>query len=330
VKPRDVLAIGGSAGGLEALTRLVADLPADLDASVLVTIHVGERTPSRLPNILARKGPLEAVHAQSGMPLERGRIHVAPPGAHLLLAGATIELSDGPRVNRHRPAVDVMFASAARWAGEQVVALVLSGLLDDGAVGAALVAQAGGVVVVQDPADAVFPSMPRAALRAAPGAFAAPAVELADLVSAMMGVNGLRSRPQERGPTVSDADMGHTADPRYLGEGETALTRLSCPECGGVIAEVRLPQITYYRCHVGHQYGPQTLVAAQADSAEAKLWAAVAALEENAAFARHLAEHVDADDREARTKHDATAERATVLADAVRSRLRADGPGLPQ
>jgi two-component system chemotaxis response regulator CheB len=327
VKPRDVLVIGGSAGGLEALTRLVADLPADLPACVLVTIHVGERTPSRLPHILTRSGPMTAVHAESGMPLEPGRIHVAPPGAHLLLAGGTIELSDGPRVNRHRPAVDVMFTSAARWAGERVVAVVLSGLLDDGAVGAALVAQAGGVVLVQDPADAVFPSMPRAAMRAAPGALAAPVAELAGLLDKVLRVDGHPVRAAGEEVDMADADMGRSADPLYLGDGETRLTRLSCPECSGVMAEVRLPSITYYRCHVGHQYGPQTLVAAQAESAEAKLWAAVAALEENAAFARHLAEHVEADDGEARRKHRAAAERANELADAVRSRLEGGEPG---
>jgi len=292
-----VLAVGGSAGSVEALMELVAGLPADLPAPVLVTVHVGENTRSNLPTILTRSGPLPAAHARHGEPLRRGRIYVAPPDFHLLAATGVARLSSGPRVNRHRPAVDVMFASAARWGPGRLVAVVLSGVLDDGAVGAALVARAGGRIVVQDPADALFDSMPRAALSAVPAATAAPAARLGEVIGKTFG-----ELPAERGHSELDGEdesemvevsMGDSDDPGFLSADEARLTRLSCPECSGGLAEADVTGIRYYRCHVGHQYSPQSLEAAQREAVEAKLWAAAAALEEHAALARHLATSSD-------------------------------------
>src|SRR5262249_45822471 len=149
-------------------------LPGDLPGSVVITIHIGEQARSRLPQILGRRGPLPAEHARTGEPLQSGRIYVAPPGCHLLMPAGVIELRNGPRMNGVRPSIDAMFASAARWFGDRVVAVVLSGVLDDGAIGAGLVEQAGGLVVVQDPKEAAQPSMPQAALTAAPTAVAVP------------------------------------------------------------------------------------------------------------------------------------------------------------
>jgi two-component system chemotaxis response regulator CheB len=324
VEPRDVVVVGGSAGGLEPLEELAAALPADLPGSVLVTMHVGEHARSQLPWLLSRAGPLSATHAKTGERLRPGRVYVAPPGCHLLLPGGVVELSNGPRVNHARPAADVMFASAARWFGDRVVAVVLSGLLDDGAVGAALVAQAGGLVVVQEPKEAAQPSMPRAALAAAPGAIAVPGTNLGEVVTAMLGdgESATWSRPQRpQRPQAAEVSMEEGSDLQFLSPGETRLTRLACPECGGALAETVLPQISYYRCHVGHQFGPQALAAAQAESAEAKLWAAVATLEETAALARHLAIHNDLGE-DAASQQDKTAGWATRLAESLRAQIQ--------
>jgi two-component system, chemotaxis family, protein-glutamate methylesterase/glutaminase len=323
VEPRDVVVIGGSAGSLGPLRELVAALPADLPGSVLVTMHMGEHARSRLPWLLSRSGPLPAAHAQTGERLQPARIYVAPPGCHLLLPEGVIELSNGPKVNHTRPAADVMFASAARWFGDRVVAVVLSGLLDDGAVGAALVAQAGGLVVAQEPGEAAQPSMPQAALAAAPGALAVPGSRLAEVVGAMLGTSGLVTwpRPERREAEAAEVRMEESSDLQFLSPGETRLTRLACPECGGALAETVLPQISYYRCHVGHQFGPQSLAAAQAESAEAKLWTAVATLEETAALARHLATHTDPGE-DAAGQQARTADWATKLAESLRTQLQ--------
>ena len=291
---RTIVTIGASAGGVEALIVLAASLPPDLAAPVLVTVHVGENVESRLPSILTRSGPLPAVHARDGEPLRPGRIYVAPPDRHLLAADGVARLSRGPRVNRHRPAVDMMFASAARWAADGAVAVVLSGVLDDGAVGAALVARAGGQVVVQDPAEAAFDSMPRAALFAVPEATTASTARLGALVTEMTA---------QRAPTPSvrkgaehgmhEGRMADGDDPAFLAPDEVRLTRMSCPECNGGLAEVELSGFRYYRCHVGHQYSPRSLEAEQRAAVEAKLWSAAAALEEHAAMARHLSRRSD-------------------------------------
>ncbi|TQS44017.1 chemotaxis protein CheB [Cryptosporangium phraense] len=316
-----LIVIGASAGGVEALESLVAGLPADLDASVLVTVHLMPTVRSALPQILSRAGPLAASPAVDGAPVRRGEILVAPPDRHLLLEGGHVRLGRGPRVNRHRPSIDVLFSSAARWADGAVVAVVLSGALDDGAVGSAIVARAGGKVLVQDPADARFPEMPRAALAAAPSATTVP---LAGLAAAL--ASAAASRPKPRPSTNGEEPamartMSESDDPHFLAADETHLTRLVCPDCRGSLAEIDLPTVTFYRCHVGHQWSPQTLAAAQSESTEALLWSAVAALEEQAALGRHLA-GANGDD-ELSADHHRSADRATQLVALLRGQLTA-------
>jgi two-component system chemotaxis response regulator CheB len=159
-----------------------------------------------------------------------------------------------------------MFASAAEWLAERAVAVVLSGVLDDGAVGAALVDLAGGQVLVQDPAEAEFNGMPRSALAVAPRARAVPTMRLAseicDAVRAARSRHGNRLAYQTG--MGADMEMVSSDDPGFLRADETQLTRLTCPDCGGAMAQVDLPKISYFRCHVGHQFAPQALVAAQA------------------------------------------------------------------
>jgi two-component system chemotaxis response regulator CheB len=212
VAPRDVVVVGGSAGSLTALCQLAASLPPGLPGAVAVTIHVREGARTQLPSILARRGPLPAAHARTGERLRPGRIYVAPPGRHLLMPAGVVELSSGPRLNRTRPAVDAMFASASRWFGDRVVAVVLSGMLDDGAAGAALVEQAGGLVVVQHPREAEQPSMPRAALAAARSAIPVPGAELGHVVTGMVGGSGLVSWPRTAAPESAQAGMEASGD----------------------------------------------------------------------------------------------------------------------
>jgi two-component system, chemotaxis family, protein-glutamate methylesterase/glutaminase len=283
-----VLAFGGSAGGVQPLIEVVRNLGEDLPASVLVTVHVGEQT--RLPQILSRSGPLRANFARDREALEPGHIYIAPRGRHLIARAGLVLLSPGPRVNRHRPAVDVMFASAAEWVASRAIGVVLSGALDDGAVGAALIDLAGGQVLVQDPAEAEFTGMPTAALTAAPGARAVSVGRLAqDIRDSVQAAHSLSSDWVARGARMGgDMDMIDSEDPAFLREDESRLTRLTCPECGGGLAQMDLPTISYFRCHVGHQFSPQTLAAAQAEASEKKLWSAVAALEEQTSVLRYL------------------------------------------
>ncbi|MFI5915184.1 chemotaxis protein CheB [Dactylosporangium sp. NPDC051541] len=188
---RDVVVIGASAGGVETLRRLVADLPAGLPASVLIAVHTPESPVARLPEILGRTGWLPAAYAVSGQRLTPGLLTVAPPRRHLVVtAGDVLRLHRGPELRRARPAIDPLLLSAARTCGPRVVAVVLSGLLRDGAEGAAAVAAAGGCVLVQDPADARYPDMPEAVVTRVPGAALWPAAKLGAAIADLVGPIG--------------------------------------------------------------------------------------------------------------------------------------------
>ena len=161
---RDIIVVGASAGGVQALSDLVRGLPADLPAAVFIVVHTSPTSPGILPEILQRTGPLEAAHCRNGEPIRHGRIYVAPPDHHMVLRDDLVELTRGPRENGFRPAVDPLFRTAARRYGRRVVGVVLSGGLDDGCEGLALIKQYGGLAVVQEPAEAVVPSMPANAI----------------------------------------------------------------------------------------------------------------------------------------------------------------------
>lgn len=160
----DMLVIGASAGGVEALKMLVAGLPANLKASLFIVMHIPPNLPSTLPTILNRSGPLQAVHATEGMRIEQGKIYVAPPDHHLLLEQGYVHLGSGPKERYVRPAADVLFRSAAHAYGSRVVGIILTGMDSDGTAGLYVVKQYGGVTIIQDPTEAAWPSMPQSAL----------------------------------------------------------------------------------------------------------------------------------------------------------------------
>ena len=177
--PYPVVVIGASAGGVEALLVLVAGLPDDLPAAVVVVLHLAPGGPSVLPQILARASSLPVVAATDGVRTSPGTVYVGPPSHHLVVAGVTLHLTDGPPKDHHRPSIDLMFSSAAATLGPAVIGVVLSGALRDGADGLAAITAAGGMAVVQDPASAAYPDMPRNALVAVPSARQLPIEQIA-------------------------------------------------------------------------------------------------------------------------------------------------------
>ncbi|QWE97147.1 chemotaxis protein CheB [Cupriavidus sp. EM10] len=160
-----IFVIGASMQGVEALRHLVERLPSNFPAPILVTQHLGRGSAGYLPRILSRAGPLPAVHPVEPEQLEPSRIYIAPPDRHMLVRPGYIQLSDGPRENYVRPAIDPLFRSAANAYGPAVVGIVLTGELDDGAAGLLAIKDRGGITCVQDPREAYAPSMPQAALQ---------------------------------------------------------------------------------------------------------------------------------------------------------------------
>jgi two-component system chemotaxis response regulator CheB len=157
---RDVIVVGASAGGVEALSRFVQGMPADLPASIFVVLHVLPTGKSVLPEILGRRGELPVSHGVDGEPIERGHVYVAPPDHHMLVEDGRVSLTRGPQENGHRPSIDGLFRSAARAFGARVIAVVLTGSLDDGTLGTQSVKDRGGIAIAQDPDDALYPDMP--------------------------------------------------------------------------------------------------------------------------------------------------------------------------
>ena len=183
---RDVVAIGASAGGVEALGALVEMFPAELPAAVFVVLHLLPTGTSMLPEILSRRGKLPAASARDGEPIRRGRIYVAPPDLHMLIEDGQVALSNGPREHGHRPAVDPLFRSAASHCGERVVGVVLSGALDDGTEGLRSIRAHGGIALVQEPRDALYPGMPRTAIEHDAADLVLPVGEMAGAICRLL------------------------------------------------------------------------------------------------------------------------------------------------
>ena len=287
----DIIVIGASAGGIQALQELVGGLPGGLPASLFVVVHTSPHSSGVLPHLLNRKASLSAEYAVDGRPIRHGRIYIAPPDHHLLLKGPNICVARGPKENGFRPAVDPLFRTAARNFGARVVAVVLSGGLDDGTTGASLVKQFGGTVIAQDPEEAPFASMPESAiqnvdvdhvLRVAQ----MPAVlERLALEPVPQGVQEM-SQARETEPDV--AEVG--TDALVTGELPGPPSGFTCPGCGGALWELRDGKLLRFRCHVGHGYTAESLMAEQSNGLEVALWTALRALEENANLQRRMAE----------------------------------------
>jgi two-component system, chemotaxis family, protein-glutamate methylesterase/glutaminase len=285
-----VVVIGASAGGVEALREVVGGLPADFPAAVLVVLHLPAFGTSVLPGILERAGELPAKQAEDGEPLEGGCIYVAPPDHHLTVVDGHLRVDSGPAVNGHRPAVDPLFESAARAHGRGVVGIILSGVLDDGTLGAATVKRHGGYLIVQDPEDALYRGMPDAAISHVTPDRVLPAAEIGNVLA-----DSATMPPSSWGERGMTDDMLFDVE-RGIGEHPQpgVLRGLTCPDCNGSIWEDEEDGRLVFRCRVGHAFGLESFLASQNGRVETALWTALRSLEERATLTRRLAERLRA------------------------------------
>ncbi len=286
----DIIVTGGSAGGVEALMQICAGLPADLPAAVFVVQHLSPTSRSVLPDLLARAGPLPARHPRDGDAIEPGHIYVAPPDQHLLLREGSIMLRRGPQENRTRPAIDPLFRSAAVAYGPRVIGVVLTGLLDDGAAGLVAIKRCGGICVVQDPDDAQWPEMPRRAIeRAQPDYITA----LCDIAALLSRLSLEAAGPRVQIPSALDLETRIAAQ-EFDPLGTPAIgqpSRLSCPQCGGVLNEVPDAGTVRFRCQTGHAFTSDGLMVAQADELERALESAARSHRDRVSLCRRMEEH---------------------------------------
>lgn len=302
--------IGGSAGSIGPLKEIVRALPSSLPASILVVVHVPADADSNLDELLSNLSALPATQPVDDEPIRRGRIYIARPDNHLTIEPGRMRVLKGPRENRHRPAIDPLFRTAARVYGSRVIGIILSGQLDDGSAGLNAVKQRGGIAIVQDPAEAAFSEMPRRALAYATPPYVLKTQDIAsNLINLVQIDRGeivmpnrksrqLRTRSQTKsGGLASELENQENLTVAYFDEGEGTPSVFACPECHGVLWELKDGDLVQFRCRVGHIYGSDSLAKELSHGSEAALWAAMRALEEKAAMQRRIADSLGGDQR---------------------------------
>jgi two-component system chemotaxis response regulator CheB len=297
MSPVSTVVIGGSAGALAPLRKIVSTLPRDFPAPVLVVLHLSPDFPSALPELLSRSGPLPARHAQHGERLLPGRIYVAPPDHHLLVGQEHLRLSRGPKENRSRPSIDVLFRSAAYTHRAGVIGVLLSGLLDDGTSGLWTIKRLGGRAIVQHPEDAEYEAMPLSAVQAVQVDHVVPMPHIGPTLQHLLQE---ASHPGEEESMNDDEwrqlqlEVGIASDDNafeagLLNQGSPSV--FTCPECHGVLIRLKEGNGLRFRCHTGHAYTAASLQSELRTSVEASLWNALRTLEENVMLLEHLVKH---------------------------------------
>lgn len=284
-----VVAIGASAGGVEALSNLAAGLTPDVPFAYLMVLHVPAGAPSILARIIDRSGPLPAVAAEDGAPLQPGQIYVGVPDRHLLVADHHVMLSQGPTENGHRPAINALFRSVAVTFGPRAIGVLLSGVLDDGVLGMGAIRSRGGTTIGQSPEDALFPAMPSNAAQAGVVDRQAAAADIGAVLKELSH-REIKDSDMERDPAMElenrIAMMSRFAtdfDTERLGEP----SGYTCPDCNGSLVSISEGN---FRCQVGHAWTAEALLSARDDELEGALWIAVRSLQEKARLARDMAD----------------------------------------
>ena len=292
---RNIIVIGASAGGFEAIRRLVAGLPPNLNAAVFIVWHMSPDVRGILPQVLNRQKTLMAANAVDNEPIVYNRIYVAPPDRHLIVENGFVRVTRGPKENGFRPAVDPLFRSAAYAYGPRVIGIVLSGALDDGTAGLWTIKSRDGMAMVQDPDDAEVPSMPQNALQAVEVDYQVTVAEMsalltkltAEQVKEVKGSDMEESKKTSREVQIAVQDQALEHSLLELGE----FSQYACPECYGVLSAIKDGNIIRYRCHTGHAYSADSLLASITEGIEDTLWSAIRGVEESIILLNNLGDH---------------------------------------
>ena len=289
---RNIVVIGSSAGGIEALRVLFSRLPHDSSAIFFVTQHLSPHSPSELDRILQGSTRMHVNFAQDRQLLMPDTVYVAPPDRHLIIEGDRVRVTRGPKESRARPAVDVLFRSAATWFGPRVVGVVLTGALDDGTAGLWQIKDRKGLAFVQDPDKALYASMPSSAIEHVDvdcvGDIETLAAALARTLASEVSLPVLEA-PGNRlqiENLIALEGNGMQAGVMDLGQ----VSKYTCPECHGALVQIEESGNVRFRCHTGHAYSPKSLLVEINEAIDKGLWDAVRAIEERILLLRQRAD----------------------------------------
>ena len=289
---RNVVVIGTSAGGVEALRGLFSSLPADTAASYFVVQHLSAHSPSQLDRVLQQATSMPVRFAHDREAILSGTVYLAAPDRHLVLEEGQTRITRGPRECRARPAVDVLFRSAALAFGPRVIGVVLTGSLDDGTAGLWQIKERHGLALVQDPREASHASMPQSAIEHVEVDFVGPVHALAEriahevaLAQPLPGAAAPR-RSQQVENLIAMEGNGMQAGVMNLGQA----SKYTCPECHGVLVQIEEGRMVRFRCHTGHAYSPKSLLTEVNEAIDNGIWDAVRVIEERILLLRQTAD----------------------------------------
>jgi two-component system, chemotaxis family, protein-glutamate methylesterase/glutaminase len=287
---QDIIVVGSSAGGVEALSLLLNGLPADLNAAVLVVQQTPGHSPSELAEMLNGRSKIPVAIPTTGEAIVPGRIYLAPPNQHLMVQRGAILLGNGPKENRARPAIDVLFRTAAHAYGSRVIGVVLSGVLNDGTAGLMSIKTHGGRSIVQDPDEAVFDAMPRSAITLTQVDHVLKAAEIGPLLGSLIADGLPRKGDGDTMPEYRDqADIGEVGGPGIRNVAPYPPSALTCPSCGGAVWQIQEQSLTMFKCHTGHSYTAELMLEEQSEAVDAAAWTLLRSINENIHLRRKLA-----------------------------------------
>lgn len=289
---RNIVVIGASAGGVQALTALFEQIDPETAASFLVVLHIPAYEPSALHSVLSRATNMRVIAAKGGEPIEAGTIYVASPDRHLMVDEHGVRLTRGPKECRVRPAIDVLFRSAAVNYGPRAIGVILTGALDDGTAGLWAVKDRGGLALVQDPKECLISSMAESAIRHVTvdfvGPLAALARQISEAVGARVGNAWVGPRYDSLAIENSISIKGNGLETGVLGLGK--ISHFTCPDCHGVLVQIEEGSIVRFRCHTGHAFSMRTLIHEINSAIDTGLWDTLRAVEERIVLLRQMAD----------------------------------------
>lgn len=287
--PRWIVALGASAGGVEALRTLLGSVRADLDAAFLVVLHIPPHSPSRLDQVLQSCVAMPVSAPKDKDRLKRGHVYVASADQHLMLESDVIRLTRGPKECRVRPAIDVLFRSAAVAYGPRVIGVVLSGMLDDGTAGLWAIKHRGGIALVQDPNEAMHPPMPESAIEHVPVDLVGSCSALARAIEEFTSKDPGAGEVSKTGRLEVESRIASEGNALQLGVMDMGdVSQYTCPDCHGVLVQIEEGSIVRFRCHTGHAFSLQTLLAEVSESIDKGLWDTIRAIEERVLLLRQI------------------------------------------